>query len=88
MDWRNYVRSRLPALTTSAERENEIVDELAIQLESIYERERRRGASHDDAVSAAEAEVPDWAALARTLDRDRTGASTTATARHGPQEDS
>jgi predicted permease len=65
--WREHVRRRLPQLAVPAEREIEIVDELAMQLESIYERERRGGASHDAAVAAAEAEVPDWAALARTL---------------------
>ena len=67
MDWRHHVKSKLPALTAAPERESEIVDELAIQLETIYDRERRRGASHDDALGAAEAEVPDWDALARTL---------------------
>ena len=50
-----------------AERETEIVDELAMQLEATYERERHDGASHDAAMAAANAEVPDWTALARTL---------------------
>jgi predicted permease len=65
--WRAHVRGRLPALAVPAERESEIVDELAIQLESIYERERQQGATHDAAMAAANAEVPDWSALARTL---------------------
>jgi len=67
IDWRAHVRSRLPRLEASAEREHEIVDELAIQLESIYERERASGASHDAALARANQEVPDWPALARTL---------------------
>ena len=67
MDWRNHVRSKLPALAAAAERECEIVEELALQLESIYERERKQGASHAAAMAAADAEVPDWPALARTL---------------------
>ncbi len=67
MDWRAYVRRRLPLIAAAAERESEIVDELAIQLETIYERERRGGATDEDAMRAAEAEVPDWHALARTL---------------------
>jgi hypothetical protein len=33
-DWRRYVRDRLPPLDFSAEREIEIVDELALQLEA------------------------------------------------------
>ena len=67
IDWRAHVRRRLPPIAAAAERESEIVDELAIQLETIYDRERRRGASHDEALGAAAAEVPDWDALARTL---------------------
>ena len=32
MNWRHYVRSQLPALDVSPEREIEIIDELAVQL--------------------------------------------------------
>jgi predicted permease len=67
MDWRHYVRSRLPALAIPAERETAIVDELALQLEAIYERAISEGATADQARLKAEAEVPDWVALARTL---------------------
>ena len=67
MNWRHYVRSHLPALTVSAEREVEIVEELAVQLESIYERARTGGATDDEAMRLAAAEVPDWAAFARTV---------------------
>jgi len=67
MDWRHYVRSRLPRLAVSAEREIEIVDELALQLEAIYERALGAGATAAEARLRAQAEVPDWAALARTL---------------------
>jgi predicted permease len=69
LDWRKHVRSHLPPLAASAERESEIVEELAIQLESIYERARAAGASEEDAMTRAAAEVPDWHALARTLGR-------------------
>jgi predicted permease len=68
-DWRRYVRSHLPPLTTSAERESEIVEELAIQLEATYERARASGSTDDEAVARAEAEVPDWQALSRSLAR-------------------
>lgn len=67
MDWRAYVRSQLPALGVPPEREIEIVDELAMQLEATYQRERGRGATHAEAMAAADREVPDWPALARTL---------------------
>jgi putative ABC transport system permease protein len=69
MDWRRYVRSRLPRLETSAEREIEIVEELAGQLEAVYQRALARGASPGDARAAAEAEVPDWNAFARAVRR-------------------
>ena len=58
----------MPPLQVPAERESEIVDELALQLESVYERERNRGRSHDEAMARMAREVPDWSALARRLD--------------------
>jgi putative ABC transport system permease protein len=67
MNWRTYVRSRLPRLAVSPEREIEIVEELAAQLEATYEGARTRGASEGDAVGQAAAEVPDWKALALSL---------------------
>ena len=67
MNWRNYVRSHLPPLHVSAEREIEIIEELAVQLESTYERARQRGLDDDGAMRLAIAEVPDWTAFARTL---------------------
>ncbi len=53
MNWRHYVREHLPPLNVSAERETEIVDELAMQLESVYERERGRGSAHEEAMARA-----------------------------------
>jgi predicted permease len=66
-DWRQYVRSQLPPLQVSAEREIEIVDELTIQLETTYDRARAAGASEDEARREAMSEVPDWPAFARTV---------------------
>ena len=67
MNWRRHVRSRLPRLPTSPEREIEIVEELAAQLEATYTRAVAGGASHEEAWQQVEDEVPDWPALARTL---------------------
>jgi hypothetical protein len=69
MNWRQYVRSQLPALHVSAERETEIVEELAVQLESTYERARANGAGDDEARHIALAEIPDWPSFANTLAR-------------------
>jgi putative ABC transport system permease protein len=67
MDWRAYVRRRLPSLDIPAGREAEIVEELALQLEAAYDRARGAGTSHADALARAESEVPDWHTLADTL---------------------
>ena len=68
-DWRRYVRSQLPPLDVAGERELEIVEELAVQLESTFERARTNGASEQEARRQALDEVPDWPAFARTLGR-------------------
>src|SRR5687767_3877764 len=67
IDWRTHVRSHLPPLDVPAEREIEIVEELAMQLESTYERARARGVADGEAMRLATAEVPDWSAFASTV---------------------
>ena len=69
MNWRAYVRRHLPPLGVSAEREIEIIDEIAGQMEATYERAHTAGASEAEALARATAEVPDWHALAATLGR-------------------
>jgi putative ABC transport system permease protein len=69
MNWRGYVRSQLPPLTVSPEREIEIVDELASQLEAIYDRARAKGLSDGDAQQLAFNEIPDWTAFAQSVGR-------------------
>jgi putative ABC transport system permease protein len=69
IDWRAHVRQRLPPLAISPEREAEIVDELALQLEAAHDAARAAGLSEEQARARAEAEVPDWQALAATLVR-------------------
>ena len=69
MNFRQYVRAHLPPLNVSPERETEIVEELAVQLETTYERARANGAGDADAMQRAAAEIPDWQALAKTLER-------------------
>lgn len=67
INWRVFVRSQLPPLNLSAEREIEIVEELAVQLESIYEQARARGAGDEEARQLALNEIPDWWSFARTV---------------------
>jgi putative ABC transport system permease protein len=65
--WHAYVRAHLPALDIPAEREIEIVEELALQLEAAYDAAIAQGASEADARAIAFAEVPDWDAFAQGL---------------------
>lgn len=65
--WRQYVRARLPRLDIPPERELEIVDELALQLEAAYDAARARGLDEADAIRGAEAEVPDWQTFASSV---------------------
>jgi putative ABC transport system permease protein len=67
MHWPQFVRARLSLPGVAPERELEIVEELAAQLEGSYDRARAAGASEADAVAAAMGEVPDWTALAAAL---------------------
>ncbi|MGE0042706.1 MAG: ABC transporter permease [Vicinamibacterales bacterium] len=86
-DWRAHVRSRLPALDISAERETEIVEELALQLEAAYDAARAAGGGHEAGLAAAAGEVPDWDALARALERiERPVASRLPAAVRPPQQ--
>ena len=66
-DWRAYVRKRLPPLSCGAEREAEIVDELAQQLQDIYDSAIRAGDSAAGAEARVDAKIrrtgPPWAAI-------------------------
>jgi len=76
IDWRRYVRTHLPPLEIRAERELEIVEELAQKLEAAYQAAIASGLSADEARARAEAEVPDWQALAAVLTRVEAGPAT------------
>jgi putative ABC transport system permease protein len=66
-DWRAYVRDRIRLPAMSPEREEEIVEELAAQLDDVFRDALNRGAGESDAIAAVEAHVPDWAALSREV---------------------
>jgi predicted permease len=66
-NFRDYVRSHLPPLDIPPERELEIIDELALQLEAAYESARARGLDDAAALRAAEAEIPDWHTFATSI---------------------
>lgn len=63
-DWKKYVRENLPRLGVSAAREQEIVDELAQQLEAAYAAAIARGSDPARAELAARSQFSDWKKLA------------------------
>ena len=48
-DWKQFVRERLPELRLDAAREQEIVEELAQQLEEEYDAALTQGTTRTDA---------------------------------------
>lgn len=66
-DWKRIVRERLSALRLAAVREEEIVEELAGDLEERYQRALRDGASPQEAERLALAELDDSELLAREI---------------------
>src|SRR5579862_474163 len=71
-DWKQYVRGQLPPLGLSGAREQEIVEELAQQLEGAYSEALARGACETEAEAHATAQILDWNALAREICRAET----------------
>jgi predicted permease len=68
-DWKQYVREHLPPLGLSGAREQEIVEEIAQQLDDAFSESIARGASPAEAEVHAGAQIPDWNSLARELRR-------------------
>jgi predicted permease len=66
-NFRDYVRSKLPPLDIPPERELEIVDELALQLEAAHDAALARGLDAAEAMRCAEAEIPDWRTFAASV---------------------
>ncbi len=66
-EWIEYVRARLTLSGLRRERESEIVEDLARQLDEAYREARASGASEADARGRAEGHITDWNALSRQL---------------------
>ena len=66
-DWKQYVRERLGTLGVSGPREQEIVEELAQQLEQVYSDALVHGEGEAGAQRKAAATIPDWPGLAREI---------------------
>jgi predicted permease len=67
VDFRDYVRNRLPAL--ALDRETEILHELAEHLSDVYDEARAAGATHAAAMARAQSALPQRGdALARDIE--------------------
>jgi predicted permease len=85
IDWKQYVRARLPALGLSGAREQEIVEELAQQLEQSYDEAIARGKKDAEAEAHALEQIRDWKALAEEIRRAETPI-VAAAAEHVPEQ--
>ncbi len=59
-DWTEFVRRNIPSGRLKREREDELIGELAQQLEDIYQEARAGGASETEAADQARRQIPDW----------------------------
>jgi putative ABC transport system permease protein len=71
-DWRGHVRERLRLPRLRPEREAEIVEDLAQQLDEAYRSALERGATPAEAEAAARREIQDWEGLAGDITRSET----------------
>jgi len=68
-DWRSYVRDHLPLPAIDRPRAERIVDEVASQLQEIFDAARARGATEAEAEREVRRHVDDWDALAAEMCR-------------------
>jgi len=66
-DWKKYVREKLPPLEFSGAREQEIIEEIAQQLEDAYSDAIARGSTPTAAESHACTQISDWNTLAHEI---------------------
>ena len=72
-DWTQYIRQNLPLSHLRVEREAEVIEDLALQLEDAYTDALHRGLSPSQAEAAAKKHITDWPALAKQIESSRGG---------------
>jgi predicted permease len=70
-DWHAYVRERLHLHAVKPDREQDVIDDLAVLLDEAHRDAVARGLSEVDAVAAAEAHITDWDGLSRQVAQSR-----------------
>jgi len=74
LDWEKIVRDKLGSLPMDASKADEIVEELAHQLEAAYQEELARGISHAEAARRSLVQFQDWEKLRREIFQSASGA--------------
>jgi putative ABC transport system permease protein len=59
-DWRREIRRRFPSHPIDPARRNEIIEELAQHLDSVYDEALTRGDSNEEAFRRASMQIDDW----------------------------
>ncbi len=72
-DWTQYIRQNLQLSHLMVEREAEVIEDLAQQLEDAYTDALHRGLSPSQAEAAAQKHITDWPALAKQIESLRAG---------------
>jgi hypothetical protein len=62
-DWKAIVRAKLMPLPLAQDRADDVIEEMAQQLETAYEEARARGSVEGDALAKAYAQIDDWERL-------------------------
>src|SRR5262249_40684318 len=75
-NWTAYVRERLRMSSVRPANEQDVIDDLAAQLEEAYRDAIGRGLSEADAEAAAKRHITDWPALSRQVEDARRLAGT------------
>src|SRR5580704_3840669 len=86
-DWLDYVRRNLRLRGFRPEREAEIMEEVARQLEDAYAEALRLGSSPLQARETVEGHIADWKALARELEESHRGRESSMTTLQNAAED-
>lgn len=66
-NWKQYVREHLPPLELSGAREQEIIEEIAQQLEDAFSESISHGLTSAEAEYRASAQISDWNVLAQEI---------------------
>ena len=72
-DWAQYVRQNLRLSGLRAEREADVIEDLAQQLEDAYAEALGSGLSPSQAETAAKTHITDWSALEKHVESSRSG---------------